>query len=224
MVQGILEESHRAAVKIHHFVYVCGCVIAWVGGRHQEGCLLVGVKWWFWSSLMIKMKEMAPEMAMKITSIAHWAKRCVFNRDQRGGHSAEAKPEGPKEADAQRSRFTRCVCSSEWEETKRAWETITMSHTFHSKRENLKYTCNRMIMIIHIKCHLSWCSVCDSESCLSAALSTARLFREILSGLWQFRFLLTPWIHQRPCWEAVRTRCAPLTSVGEEFLSTLSAV
>ena len=97
-----------------------------------------------------------------------------------------------------------CVCRSESE---RKQKSLLHTHTHFpfEAEKNLKYTCNRTIMIMHIKCHLSWYSACDSESCLSAALSTARLFAEILPGLWQFTLLLTPRIHLTfACVHAVR--------------------
>ena len=95
-----------------------------------------------------------------------------------------------------------CACVCVWEE-KGEFNSVTHMHASHLKQENLKYTCNRTIMIIHIKCHLSWYSVCDSELPLSVPLSPARLLVKILSGLWQFRFLLTPIIVMFACTCAV---------------------
>lgn len=55
--------------------------------------------------------------------------------------------------------YSVCVCTCVEGERKRLCESVTQAS--YLKQENLKYTCNRTIMIIRIKCHLSWCSLHD---------------------------------------------------------------
>lgn len=139
------------------------------------------------------MMLLTPTMATMITLVAECAKDVWCKRDQRGGRGAEAKPEGPKKTATQSHGFTQCLCVYPCVRRKKVCEFNSVSHT-HTRftftaGTNLKYTCNRVIMIIHIKCHLSWYSACDSESRLSVAPSAARLLVKILT--FQI-FLLTP--------------------------------
>lgn len=82
---GILEESHRAAVMIRHHVRVCvsNDVCVWV----PPGELIFpkGARWWFWSSLMMKMMSLAT--MMKMITLAKCARDVWCVRDQWGSHS-----------------------------------------------------------------------------------------------------------------------------------------